>query len=129
MFSRVHRRIAGACVIAAVSVAALTAAVTASAKSTPAKSPHKTVLVTLKGFAFNPMTVRITPGTTVKWHWEDGPHGDHNITPLHKKGGLLFKGTGTRTSGYYSVTFTKKGTYYYECSVHPLTMQAKIIVS
>ena len=125
MTSRGHRRIAAAFIVAVISVVGLTAAMTAGAKTT---SAHKTVVVTLKGFAFNPMTVRITPGTTVKWIWEDGPHGDHNLTPLHKKGGLLFKGTGIRTKGSYSVTFTKKGTYYYECSVHPLTMQAKIIV-
>ena len=84
--------------------------------------------MTLHNFSFNPSIERITPGTTVKWHWEDGPAGAHNITPLHKKGGLLFKGTGIRTEGFYSVKFSKPGTYYYECSVHPLTMQAKIIV-
>jgi plastocyanin len=128
MFSRVHRRITAACVVAAIGVVGLTATMTAGATSTHAKT-HKTVVVTLKGFAMNPMTVRIKPGTTIKWIWEDGSHGDHNITPLHKKGGLLFKGVGTKTKGTYSVTFTKKGTYYYECSIHPLTMQAKIIVT
>jgi plastocyanin len=101
--------------------------VTADANSAHAAS-KKTVVVTLHNYMFNPMTVTIAPGTTVKWHWEDGPAGDHNITPLKKKGGLLFKGASTRTKGYYSVKFTKRGTYYYECSIHPLSMQAKIIV-
>ncbi len=129
MLSRTQRKITAACAVVLIAGVGLVAAMTASAHSTKAASTHPTVVVTLKGFAFNPMTVRVKPGTTVKWHWEDGPHGDHNITPLAKKGGRLFKGTGTRTSGYYSVRFTKPGTYYYECSVHPLTMQAKIIVS
>jgi plastocyanin len=111
----------------------LTAAVSASANGRPTNrtrpaSSGKTVVVTLHHFEFNPMNITIAPGTTVKWVWEDGPHGDHNITPLKKKGSLLFKGTGTRTKGTYSVKFTKAGTYYYECSVHPLTMQARIIV-
>jgi plastocyanin len=128
MLSRVHRRIAAACVVAAMCVVGLTVTMTAGAQSAQPAAKGKTVTVTLKGFMFNPMTVKIKAGTTVRWHWEDGADGDHDITPLHKKGGLMFKGTGVRTSGYYSVKFTKKGTYYYECSIHPLTMQAKIIV-
>jgi plastocyanin len=133
MFSRVQRRILTGAIVALLCAAGLTAAVSANAHSRPANrshpaSKHKTVTVTLKGFAFNPMDITIAPGTTVKWIWEDGPHGDHNITPLKKKGSLLFKGASTRTKGTYSVKFTKAGTYYYECSVHPLTMQARIIV-
>jgi plastocyanin len=118
--------------VSVVSAAGLTAAVTASAHSTHAQlvrpAASKGVTVTLHNFQFNPMTVTIKPGTTVTWKWEDGAEGTHNLTPLKKKGGLLFKGTGNRASGTYSVTFTKAGTYYYECSIHPLTMQAKIIV-
>jgi plastocyanin len=124
MVSRVQRKVLLLCTVCAVG---LTAAAAASANTAHAAS-SKTVVVTLHNFSFNPSIETIAPGTTVKWHWEDGPTGAHNITPLHKKGGQLFKGTDTRTKGYYSVKFTKPGTYYYECSVHPLTMQAKIIV-
>jgi plastocyanin len=131
--SRALRRTISASIVGLLCVVGLIVAVSASASSRhmnrvqPASS-GKTVTVTLKGFAFNPMDITIAPGTTVKWIWEDGPHGDHNITPLQKKGSLLFKGASTRTKGTYSVKFTKAGTYYYECSVHPLTMQARIIV-
>lgn len=135
MISRVHRRILTASIVALLCAAGLTASLSASASATsreahrvqPASS-GKTVVVTLHNFAFNPMDITISRGTTVKWIWEDGVHGDHNLTPLKKRGSLLFKGTGTRTKGTYSFRFTKSGTYYYECSIHPLTMQAKIIV-
>jgi plastocyanin len=30
-------------------------------------------------------------------------------------------------SGSYSVTFAKRGTYYYECTIHP-GMQGRIVV-
>jgi plastocyanin len=124
MVSRVQRRVL---LLGVVCAAGLTATVSASANTAHAAS-GKTVVVTLHNFQFNPPTEKIAPGTTIKWHWEDGAGGAHNITSLHKKGGLTFKGTGVRTSGFYSVKFTKAGTYYYECSVHPLTMQAKIVV-
>lgn len=131
---RRQRRILSGSVVGLLLAIGLLAAVSASANGRRASridpaSSHKTVVVTLRGFAFNPMDITIARGTTVKWVWEDGPHGDHNITPLQKKGSLLFKGASTRTKGTYSVTFTRAGTYYYECSVHPLTMQARIIVT
>jgi plastocyanin len=117
----------GVLLLGAVCAVGMTAAVDANAKTGHAASA-KTVVVTLHNYSFNPSVEKIAPGTTVKWHWEDGPGGTHNITSLSKDGGLQFKGTGIKTSGYYSVKFTRPGTYYYECSVHALTMQAKIIV-
>ncbi len=124
MVSRVQQRVL---LLGAVCAVSLTGAVSANANTGHAAS-GKTVVVTLHDYAFNPSVEKIAPGTTVKWHWEDGPGGTHNITSLSKDGGLMFKGTGIKTSGFYSVKFTRPGTYYYECSVHPLTMQAKIIV-
>ena len=105
---------------------AVLAGVSAGALDPASAAP--TVGVKLQHFRFSPATVRITRGTVVRWHWLDGAVGTHNVTSKGVRGGLRFRGTRTKTSGFYSVTFTKRGTYYYECTVHPLTMQGKIIV-
>ena len=50
------------------------------------------------------------------------------MTPEKHAGGLRFKGTGAHFTGSYSVAFKQKGTYYYECTIHP-GMQGRIVVS
>lgn len=84
--------------------------------------------VNLKNFAITPAKLKIKAGTKVTWHWLDGSEGTHNVTSKAEKHDLRFKDSVTRTTGVYSVTFKKPGVYYYECSVHPLTMQGEIIV-
>ncbi len=103
------------------------AAVAANAQRPRAVS-GKTVAIKLHNFMFSPSTVKIRAGTTVQWHWLDGSVGNHSVTSKSVKGGLRFKSARIRTTGFYRVRFTKPGTYYYQCMVHPLTMQAKIIV-
>lgn len=87
----------------------------------PATSNGHTV--TIKGFAFNPSTLTVAPGTKVTFVQEDTvPHnvtGTGNSAFLHSP--LLKKGQ------TYTVTFTKAGTYDYSCTIHP-DMQAKVIV-
>jgi plastocyanin len=123
--SRHRLRIA---LLGVVCAAGLFAAVTASAHNASAASAGKVVNVKLHNFMFMPAQIRIKAGTTVRWHWLDGSVGTHNVTSKAHKGGLRFKSASTKTSGYYSVKFTKKGVYYYECTIHPLTMQGKITV-
>lgn len=103
---------------ALVLVAALAAvAPGAHAVTSPAKQ------IELKNIAFNPDVVTIKAGQRVTWTWND-PYTSHNI---HSMGAPRFKGITSRQKGTYTVRFTKKGTYRYECTLHP-GMRAKIIV-
>ncbi|MGI8557263.1 MAG: cupredoxin domain-containing protein [Solirubrobacteraceae bacterium] len=43
-------------------------------------------------------------------------------------GKARFRSSPTQSVGTYSVKFTRKGTYTYRCTIHPLTMKATIIV-
>lgn len=94
------------------SAALLTAFPAAGALHAGAATPRTVVL---KNIAFAPAKLAIRKGQTVTWSWKDGDT-QHN---LHAVGRLRFKGTGARASGTYRVTFRKRGTYRYECTLHP----------
>lgn len=90
----------------------------------PAETPavptsSKTVEVTIQNFAFNPESVTISPGDTVKWTNMDSTA--HTITGTDFSSGNLNKGDS------YENTFTKAGTYDYHCSIHP-SMTGTVIV-
>jgi plastocyanin len=77
--------------------------------------------VTLKNIAFHPATLSIHRGDSVRWVWEDG-ETEHNVT---------FHGFHSRTqaSGSYTVKFTKRGTFNYDCTIHVSQgMKGKVIV-
>ena len=60
------------------------------------------------------------------WTWHDKAiDSSHNVTSTGK---LRFRSAKTRLTGTYTVRFSKPGTYYYHCTIHPLSMYAKIIV-
>ena len=104
----------------------LTGAVVANARvAHPASASTN---VNLKHFAITPAKLKIRAGTKVTWHWLDGSEGTHTVTSKAEKHDLRFRDSRLKTTGTYTVRFTKPGVYYYECSVHPLTMQGVIIV-
>lgn len=70
-----------------------------------------TVSIEMRNIAFNPSSVTVKVGQTVKWvNKDDAPH---NVTggPLHSK--TLRKG------GSFSYTPTAAGTISYVCTIHP----------
>jgi plastocyanin len=83
--------------------------------------PAKTQTVQIKGFAFVPQVITVTPGTTVTWTNAD--EDPHTVTANDKS----FHSAAMDTDDHYSFTFTKPGDYAYFCSLHP-HMTAKIIV-
>lgn len=94
----------------------------AAANGSSVRSYH----VALKNIAINPGVLRIHRGARVTWTWLDKPlDSSHNVTSTGK---LHFRGASTRLTGMYTVRFTKPGTYFYHCTIHPLSMHAKIIV-
>ncbi|MDD5337053.1 MAG: cupredoxin domain-containing protein, partial [Candidatus ainarchaeum sp.] len=75
--------------------------------------------VTIQNFAFNPGTLTVTVGTTVKWTNQDPtPHqiksDAFNSQPLSQGNSFEFR-------------FDTPGTYNYSCAIHP-SMKGVIVV-
>jgi plastocyanin len=83
---------------------------------------HKTKMVTINGsmgsYNFAPKKVKIKKGDSVKWSWNSD--ADHNVTfkKHHSK-------TASQVTGY-KLTFHKKGTFKYMCTIHLFT--GKVVV-
>ncbi len=71
--------------------------------------------VTLKNIAFSPKSVAISRGSSITFAFRDGST-THNVVST---GSRRFKGISSRTSGSQRRTFTRAGTYRYECTLHP----------
>jgi plastocyanin len=70
--------------------------------------------------------VHIKVGQSVTWKWEDGDiETAHNVTSI---GHTKFKSSTTNQTGTYTVRFNTAGTYKFECTIHPLSMQGKVVV-
>jgi plastocyanin len=84
--------------------------------------PARTQAISIKGFAFVPQVLTVTPGTTVTWtNADDDPH---TVTANDKS----FHSVALDTDNKYSFTFTRPGEFAYFCSLHP-HMTGKIIVT
>lgn len=79
--------------------------------------------VVLKNLRFSPSTVSIGRGQTVTWRWADRGT-PHNVV---SSSGSRFHSSSTKTSGTYTVRFTRTGSYSYVCTVHP-GMRGRIVV-
>jgi plastocyanin len=91
-------------------------------KAYAAPQPTSTAEVSIYDGYFDPPTVLVTPGGTVRWT-NRGSH-KHTVTDL----------AGTRDSGdiapggSYTLTITRPLTHYYYCRHHRLTMSGTIVV-
>ena len=69
---------------------------------------------------FEPATLEITPGTTVRWVWDSD---NHNVVPQSIPDGASWEGEGSpgntfNTGHEYTHTFETLGTYEYVCTPH-----------
>ena len=101
-------------------------AATASSTSTPA-APAPAAKggsgdVTMKDIKFNPAKVTIKAGQTVVWTNEDSV--GHDVTADGFKSGSP---GGIEHGQTFQHKFPKKGTFKYQCSVHP-GMTAQVVV-
>lgn len=69
--------------------------------------------VTLKNINFSPKTVSIHKGGKVRFVWKDGSI-KHDVR--FSNGG--FKASRLQSKGSETLTFKKKGTFHFFCSVH-----------
>ncbi len=70
----------------------------------------------------------ITPGTTVRWTWDDP--GSHNVTFISQPdgGGAISSPTISSTGFEYEQTFTVAGVYSFQDSVVPSTQGSLTVV-
>ncbi|MGE5458403.1 MAG: cupredoxin family copper-binding protein [Methanococcaceae archaeon] len=78
--------------------------------------------VWIQGMAFNPASITVTAGTTIKWTNKDGVA--HTVTADDNS----FDSGNIATNGTFSHTFSTAGTISYYCKIHPM-MKASVVVS
>lgn len=117
---------AGIVAAAVVAVTAPALAVSASAEGPTASASATTKTVRLKDVRFNPSTVRIRVGDSVKWVWADGAI-EHTVT---SEGSRRFKDAETSVAKRrpFVVRFRKAGNYRYICTNHRFQMMGKVVV-
>jgi plastocyanin len=89
------------------------AAQTTTQPSSSGGTAAKTSAVSMKNLKFNPATVTVPAGATVKWTNDDGV--GHDVTAATFKSGSPGGITGGAS---FSHTFKKAGTYKYVCTIH-----------
>lgn len=82
----------------------------------PAGTPQpldkgKIVDVTIQNFSFNPQSIEISAGDTVRWTNKD--------TVEHTVNGQTFGSGPIQTGQNYEFLFSTPGVYDYNCSIHP----------
>jgi plastocyanin len=76
---------------------------------------------------FSPKNAQVGRGGRVTWRWRGAV--DHNVTFTKVPSGASKRGSGTKASGRFSRSFTKKGTYRYVCTIHrSLGMRGSVVV-
>lgn len=75
--------------------------------------------VSVGASAFNPANLSVTPGS-VTWTWNSGG-ATHNVT--FEDG----SGSGDRTSGTHSQSFTTAATYRYRCTIHSTSFTSGMV--
>jgi plastocyanin len=80
-----------------------------------------TAAVHIKNFAFDPATLTVAAGTTVRFVNDDSEA--HTVTARDRS----FDSSGLDTHDAWSFRFTKTGTFAYFCELHPY-MKGVIIV-
>jgi plastocyanin len=90
----------------------------------------RTVYVTMMGLAFRPKTIHIRIGDRVVWRNRDNV--GHNVTTQEDPAGVNLVGLASptiRPGGAYAYVAHYAGNAVYVCTIHPTTMQARIVVS
>ena len=76
-----------------------------------------------KSYKFDPVAITVAAGEEVTWtNNDDFPHNVHLLD-----GSDVTEDLPVGESA--SMTFDEPGEYYYECSIHPQQMQAKVVVN
>jgi plastocyanin len=96
------------------SVIALLALTICAAIAVPALAATKSVKV--QDNSFGPKTLTVKKGTKVTWKWSG--MNPHNVTVTSAPKGAKKFHSKTQTSGSFSQTLSKPGTYKIVCTIH-----------
>ena len=119
--------------LASVLVVLLITAVMAGVGVAPAGAATTAKHVTIQNFSFSPRTITIKAGTKVVWKNTDGfTHhlaSTNGIKTTAKITGMFSSGQMSKGSTF-SFRYKKKGTFFYECTIHAsmASMHGKVIV-
>jgi plastocyanin len=81
--------------------------------------------VWISGMAFNPTTITVKAGTTIKWTNKEGV--SHTVTSDPESSEVFDSGS-LGDGGIFTWTFSTAGTFSYHCSFHS-NMKAKVVVN
>jgi len=89
--------------------------------------------VTIQNFAFTPQRLTVKAGAKVTWTNKDSvPHNITSADALSTSATTtsLFSSGDLSTGQSFSFTFSKPGTYFYECTIHAAepSMHAEVVV-
>jgi plastocyanin len=119
-----RRAITAMTVVALGGVAAVVPAAAGSA-------PKVIKKVTVEDDFYGPSRLKLTKGAEVKWQWKKTNLDSHNVTLVKGPKGIKAKAwtSATGSSGIvFNRTFTKPGTYHFQCTIHPASMNLTIVV-
>lgn len=83
-----------------------------------------TKTVRVDDYSFSPKTLTVKKGTKVRWVWVGDV--DHDVRKVAGPGGRF--ASEIMTKGTYARTFTRKGTYKIDCSLHRSIMKMTVVV-
>lgn len=101
-------------------VASVTAVAENATSTNGVSSTNKIIDISMKNAAYNPKSVEISVGDTVKWTNMDSI--DHGVEGSIFKSGVMSPGQS------YEFQFTTPGVYNYKCPLHPADMTGTITV-
>jgi plastocyanin len=106
--------------LAVLLVASVTAVAENRTSNNGVSSNNKVIDISMKNGAYNPKSVEIPAGDTVKWTNMDSI--DHGVEGSIFKSGIMSPGQS------YEFQFTTPGVYDYKCPLHPADMTGTITV-
>ena|SRR2546423_424396 len=101
---------------------ALATALVVASQVLPSAAASRTVKI--KDDFYSPNRLTVSKGTTITWKWVG--MDPHNVTLIKGPRGVRHTHSTTKTSGRYSRTLKKAGSYTFECTIHSFTM--KVVV-
>lgn len=80
---------------------------------------------------YSPTKVTIKKGQQVNWIWSKQNFDTHTVTLIKGPKGVnkkKFSSFQASAGVHFKLTFTKAGTYRFQCQLHPLTMNMTVTV-
>ncbi|MGI8951582.1 MAG: plastocyanin/azurin family copper-binding protein [Chitinophagaceae bacterium] len=84
-------------------------------------------IIKVSDFQFSPNRVNALVGDTIKWVWKSGFHT--TTSTKVPRNAATWDAQMNSSSKKFLYTITKKGTYNYQCNIHPTVMMGTIVVT